>query len=314
MTDEYIQTAQVSGGLSRPASRAVQQYVKGGAIDQENVLPAVEPSMHDASKEATERTVQEGQSTLTSAQKRVEFAAPLVDWDPSRTAPPSNSGPEAANFPQHTYEMSHDSHLWKAPRPPQPPRDFVYHIPQPTPAGERPKPIFPWESTAPKPTRVFNDDFETSPPPSSASAPSITDDDAQEEDESALTTPTAKPLSPEPWKTFSSLNAWDDVPEIDQYMSKLASKTRTGNVEVLQGGASDADVRSPGARRASTKVTDFPTEVERPSLPVTPAPVQRARFWGAERNKDGDLPAAEGVPKQEDWVGPSRSCPAPCIV
>lgn len=49
------------------------------------------------------------------------------------------------------------------------------------------------------------------------------------------------------------------------------------------------------------KLTDFPTELERPSLPVTPAPVRRPRFWGDERDEEGELPAAEGVPAQTDW-------------
>lgn len=52
------------------------------------------------------------------------------------------------------------------------------------------------------------------------------------------------------------------------------------------------------------RVTDFPTEVERPSLPVTPAPIRRsfAQASGDEA-ADEQLPIAEGVPKQEDWVG-----------
>jgi len=50
------------------------------------------------------------------------------------------------------------------------------------------------------------------------------------------------------------------------------------------------------------KLTDFPTEFERPSLPVTPAP-RRPSFWGEERaDEEGELPTAEGVPKQQDWV------------
>lgn len=50
------------------------------------------------------------------------------------------------------------------------------------------------------------------------------------------------------------------------------------------------------------RLTDFPTELERPSLPVTPAPRRRPSFWGEERDEKGELPAAEGVPAQEDWV------------
>ncbi len=49
------------------------------------------------------------------------------------------------------------------------------------------------------------------------------------------------------------------------------------------------------------KLTDFPTEIERPSLPVTPAPVRRPSFWGAERDAQGQLPGAEGVPEQSEW-------------
>jgi hypothetical protein len=37
-------------------------------------------------------------------------------------------------------------------------------------------------------------------------------------------------------------------------------------------------------------------------LPVTPAPVRRPSFWGDERDEEGELPAAEGVPAQEEWV------------
>ena len=54
-------------------------------------------------------------------------------------------------------------------------------------------------------------------------------------------------------------------------------------------------------RRPSMKLTDFPTEFERPSLPVTPAPMHRPSFWGSERDAAGDLPGAEGVPDQSAW-------------
>lgn len=49
------------------------------------------------------------------------------------------------------------------------------------------------------------------------------------------------------------------------------------------------------------KITDFPTEIERPSLPVTPAPQRRPSFWGEERDAAGELPGAEGVPEQSQW-------------
>jgi len=70
----------------------------------------------------------------------------------------------------------------------------------------------------------------------------------------------------------------------------------------------------PGKRRSS-RVTDFPSEDDRPSLPVTPAPIHRRGFWGRgdsnsqptddeedEVEREGRyLPAAEGVPLQSEW-------------
>ncbi len=63
-------------------------------------------------------------------------------------------------------------------------------------------------------------------------------------------------------------------------------------------------------RRRGLKVTDFPSAVDRPSLPVTPAPIRRPRLWaggGPGFGDEGDederlLPAAPGVPQQTDWV------------
>jgi hypothetical protein len=69
------------------------------------------------------------------------------------------------------------------------------------------------------------------------------------------------------------------------------------------------------------KLTDFPSEVDRPSLPVTPAPVRRPKFWGVGEpgtglgEDDEELPAAEGVPVQSDWVcvHGHRWTPADCL-
>lgn len=58
---------------------------------------------------------------------------------------------------------------------------------------------------------------------------------------------------------------------------------------------------APEQRRPSLIVTDFPTEVERPSLPVTPAPIRRSSFWGEERGGASELPRADGVPDQPEW-------------
>ena len=216
----------------------------------------------------------------------------------NREPPPQDSKPEAQNFPSTHYEMSSDKTPFKAPEKyPEPPKGMYYEVPK-TPTYQRPAPIFPWEKDQPKPSRVFAEDNEIVRPSSSAST--IT----EERDEPVTPrTPTVSVTTTDPWSSFNSRgNAWDDIPEIERYIGAL-QKNRKGNIQVLQGyGMAVPQVSSPGGRRPSMRLTDFPTELERPSLPVTPAPVRRPSFWGDERDEEGELPAAEGVPTQEDWV------------
>lgn len=236
--------------------------------------------------------------------------------------PPTNSKPEAPNFPHDTYQMSADRNLFQAPKPPEPPKG-MYQIPNQPPTEQRPKPIFPWEERAPKPTRVFAEDAP------SETTPSITTDsgsEATETDTITLTTPSISFTSAEPFASYTRSNAWDAMPEIDRYISSLP-QNRRAKVQVLfdkgdrQGAAAaaaghdtpsltnDPSIMSPTSenppsserRQSSNLITDFPTEIERPSLPVTPAPVRRPQFWSSHRDEAGDLPAAEGVPEQSQW-------------
>jgi glycogenin len=187
--------------------------------------------------------------------------------------------------------MSSDKTPFKAPEKyPEPPKNMYYEVPK-TPTYQKPAPIFPWEKDAPKPTRVFADDPDYVRPKNSGSII------ADEKEEEELVTPA------DFWASFNLRgNAWDDIPEIEQYIRAL-QKNRKGNIQVLQGyGSGIPQTSSPGGRRPSMKLTDFPTELERPSLPVTPAPIRRPRFWRRERDAEGELPAAEGVLAQEEWV------------
>lgn len=231
--------------------------------------------------------------------------------------PPAHSRPEAANFPTETYEMSADRKLFQAPKYPEPPKDMYYQVPSTPPANERPKPIFPWEHASLKPTRVFADDAPQSSAPSEATPSIITDDDDGTQSETVSpSTPTGN-TNAQPFATYTRTNAWDEVPEIDRYISQLP-QNRRAKVQVLfndkptssghqRNVSGDEPMFSPGIedpsqqRRPSMRLTDFPTEVERPSLPVTPAPVRRPSFWGSERDAAGDLPGAEGVPDQGAW-------------
>ena len=137
-------------------------------------------------------------------------------------------------------------------------------------------------------------------------------------------TPTIKVIPSDSWTTYSHINAWDEVPEIGRYVHGLHKHRRVrsqGSTGTISPGR-----RSPAnSRSRSFKLTDFPTEIERPSLPVTPAPIGRDTFWGSDALPDGEgaemgasqppLPAAEGVPAQSEWVCAHgrRWKPADCL-
>ncbi len=201
--------------------------------------------------------------------------------------------------------MSNDPKLFKAPeRYPEAPKDMYYQVPPKLPTVERTKPIFPWEEHQPRPTRVFAEDAIAPPLESTPSV--ITDDGTLDDDTLSPTTPTIQ-VTPEPFASYSRTNAWDEVPEIERYISNLP-QNRRGKIQVLLNATSTNESEASGGsnpsqqqRRPSMRLTDFPTEIERPSLPVTPAPVRRPSFWGQERDAFGELPGAEGVPEQVDW-------------
>ncbi|OLN97487.1 Glycogenin-1-like protein 1 [Colletotrichum chlorophyti] len=245
---------------------------------------------------------------------------PAPTWDAQKQPPPPDSQPEALNFPSQVYEMSQDPAPFVPPeRYPSPPRNMWYEVPRekPAPPTEKPRPIFPWEANQPKPTRIFTTDLaepETEPsstPTGEQVASSVSQAPAepslvgssttgQKSEPSTPATPTIKVVPSDPWTTFTRSNAWDEVPEIERYVEGLQKHRRgksQGSVG-LSGGK--------GAKDHGLKLTDFPSVVERPSLPVTPAPIRRPKFWdGGPGTGDGDdeekLPVAQGVPPQSDW-------------
>lgn len=223
------------------------------------------------------------------------FKVVYSTWDPTKAPPPADSKPEALNFPAKVYTMSSDTQPFKAPeRYPDPPKDMYYEVPK-TPTYQKPSPIFPWEKIASKATRVFAEDIEET-----AKSIQSSDNEDSEVDQAEVTAGSAQLPSPDPWQSYARGNAWDDIPQIETYIGNLQKNRRA--IQAAEGSGSPEAVPSPGARRRpSMRLTDFPTEVERPSLPVTPTPIHRSNFWGSEMDQEGELPAAEGVPPQDDW-------------
>ncbi|KAL8701859.1 MAG: hypothetical protein Q9201_004687 [Fulgogasparrea decipioides] len=325
--DKYYRAstmAFVSGQL-QSESRTVQQHVKGGALTSDygfasgpssSLVQSMTSKVADntAEKPLTEKAdpaegIDRGEHQPTPAAQQRRFS---VDWDPIRQPPPPNSKPEAPDFHNRTYEMSTDRKLFQAPKSyPEPPKDMYYQIPATPPAAEPLKPIFPWEHSQAKAKRVFPDDPCAS---SSESAPSITTDISTRAETASPATPTIQVTASEPFANFSWKNAWD-TPEIDRYIANLPQYRRRAQAQAVLRAKmpkfpKPETVLSPNPdnsppdtqqRRPSLRLTDFPTEIERPSLPVTPAPVRRPSFWGQERDAAGDLPPAEGVPDQADW-------------
>lgn len=199
---------------------------------------------------------------------------------------------------------------------PSPPKDMWYEVPKerPAPSARPTKRVFPWESQQPQASRIFPalpDD-----PPSAASnevAEPAKSAVSEFDDASTVLCPASKAAPTDIWSSFTLVNSWDDIPEISRYVertrrhhqgkSSQISLTRFRSADVPDELSSEPKPVYPGL-----KLTDFPTEIERPSLPVTPAPIRRPSFWGT----DGDdacggeasqsIPTAEGVPAQSEWV------------
>ncbi|KAF4212214.1 hypothetical protein CNMCM8980_007604 [Aspergillus fumigatiaffinis] len=233
------------------------------------------------------------------------FEAPKAEWDAVREPPPLNSKPEGFALAERTYTMSDDQRLFQPPASyPEAPTNMWYQVPEKKPEPEKIRQVFPWETHAPKPTRVFLEDQPSTVSTESASA------STREEYRSSIgsrTSWTAEEPSTATWETYSRSNAWDEVPEINKYIQSI-QHGRKAKVQVISGGPSPGT--EPSSWRTNdhgptgTRVTDFPTEIERPSLPVTPAPIRRSFGQASgDETTDEQLPIAEGVPKQEDWVG-----------
>ncbi|KAK0719620.1 hypothetical protein B0H67DRAFT_158073 [Lasiosphaeris hirsuta] len=265
-----------------------------------------------------------------------------LSWDAQRQPPPPDSKPEAENFPQTHYEMSSDPTPFVPPeRYPTPPRGMWYEVPKeaPAPPREKPRAIFPWESHQPRPSRVFP--YQERPPSPVTETTDVASGEHNASVESwpqaepstigsSTVEPRSEPQTPptpvihvpsDPWSSFPRSNAWDEVPEINRYVDAI-QKNRKPRSQGPGMTPTGLGLIEPSWWKRGSRVTDFPSEDDRPSLPVTPAPIRRPKFWGGgpglglEGEDDGErLPAAEGVPAQSDWVcvHGQRWTPADCL-
>lgn len=220
--------------------------------------------------------------------------------------PPLNTKPEGISLQQKTYTMSEDTKLFRPPASyPEAPKNMYYQVPATKPEPKKISQIFPWESHAPRPTRVFADEQppSTAPPEQpSTPEPHIPNPALDIID----ITPTRVPFEPsaESWDSYSRSNAWDEDPSIQRYIESIQASRRARTQVISSTQTSPHQTTSAGHRNPSTLVTHFPTEVERPSLPVTPAPIERRPSDDHDyTSAETSLPVAEGVPDQEDWVG-----------
>lgn len=212
--------------------------------------------------------------------------------------------------------MSEDTNLFQPPPSyPEAPKNMYYQVPARKPEPKQLAQIFPWESRAPKPTRVFADE------PTASTGPSEEEIALPRRSSPSLPTQVSPPQArkeslTESWESYSRSNAWDEDPYIQRYIESMTQArrpkiqviSRTSQTNTDQAASTSPTGPAPG-HRPSIKLTDFPTEVERPSLPVTPAPIVRrpsgngGQVEGQDPSAATSLPAAEGVPSQEDWVG-----------
>ena len=307
---------------------AVTRHVKGEVSEHAFVYSTreepearyitTEPSLASPSLPA-----EQPPAPLPTAQQR-KFS---IDWDPVHQPPPLASRPEAADFPTITYTMSSSSALFQPPSSYPPTSNNQQSQAVQGPSTPKPQPLFPWESSQAKPTRVFADDTPTLTPSAPNATPSVTTDtDTLTETQSPTT-----PLSPpgmEPFSTYQRTNAWDEIPEIESYLlaqqqqrnpkfsrsqpSASSNVPPSGDTAAAVPSSTTEDIISPTSdippsssdpsflnlnpRRPSMKLTDFPTAFERPSLPVTPAPApRRPSFWGTDAERADGSEGPEGV-------------------
>ncbi|KAL5357913.1 nucleotide-diphospho-sugar transferase [Aspergillus floccosus] len=304
--EEHVATYVTQHPGTTTAAIPVQQHLES-EIPHASSHPS-EPQAYQAPAEPAPPCEPPRQPPPTQPEPPI-FEAPKSEWDASREPPPRNTKPEGIALEKKTYQMSDDRQLFQPPPfYPEAPKNMYYDVPKTKPEPTKLAQIFPWESHAPKPTRVFLEDEQSSvsapsTKPSIESTMNVAESAQSARSSTSWSSEEAPPPSFVSWDTYSRSNAWDEVPEIQKYIQSI-QQPRKAKVQVLSGAAGPSASASAGP--TGTLLTDFPSKEERPSLPVTPAPIRRPPPSPSRRDEDmatEQFPAAPGVPNQEDWVG-----------
>ncbi|KAG5983151.1 hypothetical protein E4U55_000700 [Claviceps digitariae] len=332
----------ITGALKSPFVHTVNDQVEKNDMSERLSRGQADPRPRPDSTSTTAYTTRDSENPMpeqfveheTLQLKPPHSPPPMNSWDAQRQPPPPNSKPEAIDFPTAHYEMSRDTSPFVPPmRYPSPPRNMWYEVPKqpPTSVGEY-RQVFPWEAKQPTPSRSFAGLVEqgsnsvSSTAEASASSESLVQGLAHtgSSSHSGLPIPGSETralgeknsestpaTTGDPWNSFSRANAWDDIPGIGRYIEGFQKHRRNSsrsNIKIPESVTSPSATAGTLRMPRALRVTDFPTEVERPSLPVTPAPIKRPSFWSEDKNHSGSgdearsLPMAEGVPSQPDWV------------
>lgn len=146
--------------------------------------------------------------------------------------------------------MSSDTRLFQPPESyPEAPKDMYYAVPPTKPEPEKMVKIFPWEGRVSRPTRVFPESTTTHRHEHEQATASSgwEDEDEQNLEKSEMDTLTSwKPPSPSPspspsiiereeiegkptpsFENYTHSNAWDEVPEIQQYIESIQKVRET---------------------------------------------------------------------------------------
>jgi len=331
---------QQPGQQSAPVSQAQQQPLSQSEDDQagstgsidlaQQVPPYEQPHGSQSPAEPAQPELAHLPPQSLESPKGEPPPIAMSSWDAQRHAPPTDSKPEAINFPSTQYTMSSDPAPFVPPaRYPSPPKNMYYEVPKEKPASpaQPPKPVFPWEGNQPRPSRTFAG--ERSDPTPIATGSSAEQGPSNNSAPATPSTPLIRISQPaaESWGNFQLSNAWDEIPQINRYVEGLQKHRRVKSIPTAGNISSPLNISSPQPasprKSRGLKLTDFPSETERPSLPVTPAPIARPSFWGtdegpsstnkkssstiathgedsASQSRQG-LPAAEGVPAQAEW-------------